>query len=132
MAPTKKKATKQKAKEQFTVEPIDIDGDNIPDGDLVTKYVNGKVVSRKFVQLKKLEAIADGVNTTANASSTNTRGANKFVYKQMPNITETEKPVLVQDSTGFAQYMKMGAGLTAGQIATTTVFDGLKGLFTSE
>ena len=39
-------------KVQYTIEPIDVDGDGIPDGDLVSKYVNGKLMSRKFVALK--------------------------------------------------------------------------------
>ena len=39
----------------YAVEKIDKDGDEISDGDLVTKYVNGKIVARKFVPLKDIK-----------------------------------------------------------------------------
>lgn len=124
-------------KVQYTVEAIDIDGDNIPDGDLVTKYVNGKVVSRKFVPLKKLKkAVKDAqVQQMANdaaPATPRTPGGTRIVYKNMPNVQDTNNPVMVADQTGFGQYIKAGAGLQAGSMATEAVVSGIASLFSSE
>ena len=125
----------KRKKVQYTVEPIDIDGDSIPDGDLVTKYVNGKVESRKFVPLTKLKKIAQDANNSAreNAGPTGktprTPGGSKIVYKNMPDVQNTDKPVMVADQTGFGQYIKAGAGLQAGSMATEAVVNGLSSLF---
>ena len=58
-AAAKKKAAAKKPKAadgvRYTVEPIDIDADGVPDGDLVTKYVNGVVESKRFVPLETLK-----------------------------------------------------------------------------
>lgn len=125
-------------KVQYTVEAIDIDGDNIPDGDLVTKYVNGKVVSRKFVPLKKLKkAVKDAQAHQQNANDAapatpRTPGGTRIVYKNMPNVQDTNNPVMVADQTGFGQYIKAGAGLQAGSMATEAVVSGIASLFSSE
>lgn len=123
-------------KVQYTVEAIDIDGDNIPDGDLVTKYVNGKVVSRKFVPLKKLKKAvkdAQAQQMANNAPPTpRTPGGSRIVYKNMPNVQDTDNPVMVADQTGFGQYIKAGAGLQAGSMATEAVVSGIASLFSSE
>lgn len=125
----------KKQKVQYTVEAIDVDGDNIPDGDLVTKYVNGKVVSRKYVPLKKLKKVvhdAELANENANVSrgaTPRTPGGTRIVYKNMPNVQDTDRPVMVADQTGFGQYIKAGAGLEAGRIATDAVVSGIASLF---
>jgi hypothetical protein len=127
-------------KVQYTVEAIDIDGDNIPDGDLVTKYVNGKVVSRKFVPLKKLKKVVKEAQAQQqqqlqanNAPATpRTPGGSRIVYKNMPQVQDTNNPVMVADQTGFGQYIKAGAGLQAGSMATEAVVSGISSLFSSE
>lgn len=132
-------ANKQKV--QYTVEAIDIDGDNIPDGDLVTKYVNGKVVSRKFVPLKKLKKVVKDAQAQQQANNSmglnapatpRTPGGSRMVYKNMPAVEDTDKPVMVADQTGFGQYIKAGAGLQAGSMATEAVVSGIASLFSSE
>lgn len=129
--------SKKKSKVQYTVEPIDIDGNSTPDGDLVTKYVNGKVVSRKFVPHKKMKQIAqEAVSNAATgnpqpskAPTPRTPGGSRIVYTNMPDVEKTEKPVMVSDKTGFGQYVKAGAGITAGSMLTEAVVGGLAGLF---
>jgi hypothetical protein len=125
----------KKEKVQYTIEPIDIDGDNIPDGDLVTKYVNGKVVTRKFVPLKKLKKVVK----EAAAKIAKTQGQSQaaprtpqMVYKNMPAVDQTDKPVMVADQTGFGQYIKAGAGLEAGRMATEAVVSGITSLFSGD
>ena len=119
-------------KEQYTVESIDVDGDGIPDGDLVTKYVNGKVISRKFVPLSKLKNIAKNIKTVQNQNVKTVSKSPKMIYKNIPPVQDTNKPVLVQDTTGFAQYIKAGAGHEAGRLATDAVVDGFKSLFAGD
>lgn len=124
---------------QYTVEAIDIDGDNVPDGDLVTKYVNGKVMSRKFVPLKKLKKAVKDAQAQQQQSAVNsatptprTPGGTRIVYKNMPNVQDSNQPVMVADQTGFGQYIKAGAGLQAGSMATEAVVSGIASLFSSE
>lgn len=116
-------------KVQYTIEPIDVDGDGIPDGDLVSKYINGKLLSRKFVPLTKLKKIVD--NSSSNVQD-NLSKKSKVIYKNLPNVQDTNKPVLVQDTTGFAQYIKQGAATQAGRLGTDAVVDGIKGLFAGD
>ena len=115
----------------YTVEAIDVDGDGIPDGDLVTKFVNGKVVLRKFVPHEKMKEIAD--NAAAQQPSTPKAGRQKrLIYKNVPATApdpQRNGPVMVADQTGFAQYIKMGAATQAGSLATNAVVDGIAGLF---
>ena len=118
-------------KVQYTIEPIDVDGDGIPDGDLVSKYVNGKLMSRKFVALTKLKKIADNSSSKSNVQD-NSSKKSKVIYKNLPNVQDTDKPVLVQDTTGIAQYIKQGAATQAGRLATDAVVDGIKGLFAGD
>ncbi|KAG2424980.1 hypothetical protein HXX76_014138 [Chlamydomonas incerta] len=113
-------------KAQYTVEPIDIDGDNKMDGDLVTKYVNGEVVSRKFVPFEKLKRVADDAIAAANGGSE----VQLPVYQNIPaNVQGTNQPVMVADQTGFGQYVKAGAGMAVGSTVVGALFSGLGSLF---
>ena len=120
-----------KTNETYTVVTIDVDGDGIPDGDLVTKFVNGKVVSRKFVPHQKMKQIVD--NAAAQQPQTPKTGRQKrLIYKNVPATApdpQRNGPVMVADQTGFAQYIKMGAATQAGSLATNAVVDGIAGLF---
>lgn len=133
-------------KVQYTVESIDIDGDGIPDGDMVTKYVNGKVHSRKFVPLSKMKQISKDVNkitkkdtpktTKPKTESSSLRSPKeakeKIVYKNIPDVADTQKPVLIQDTTGFGQYVKAGAGMAVGSAAVNVAIDAFAGMFGDE
>jgi hypothetical protein len=93
-----------------------------------TKYVDGKVVTRKFVPLEKLKKIAK----TAPAAKSGTQ-KQKIVYKKVPeNIANTSKPVIVQDDTSFGQYVKRGAGTTLGSLAVEKMFEGIGSLFSDD
>lgn len=134
---------------QYRVEQIDVDDDGVPDGDMVTKIVNGKVVSRKFVPFYKLAEIANNAVASSNNSNRNknisykVRGLNnapaapsreRIVYKNMPApVASQNKPVIVQERSGFGEYLKMGAGMgagaAAGSMAVHGIADGLGSLF---
>jgi hypothetical protein len=123
-------------KDQYTVETIDVDGDGIPDGELVIHYINGKIKSKKFVPLKKLKKIANDVEKISKAENKKNNKTPKtppktpkMIYKTIPEVQETDKPVLIQDETKFAQYIKAGAGNQIGRLATDAVADALAGLF---
>jgi hypothetical protein len=122
----------------YSVEAIDVDGDGVPDGDLVTQYVNGKVVSRKFVPHKKMKQIANKAIKAAKQPATpgqpqTPQQRKRLIYKSVPQVPDPQKngPVMVADQTGFAQYLKMGAATQAGALATNAVVDGIAGLFSS-
>ena len=114
----------------YTVEAIDVDGDGVPDGDLVTMFANGKVVSRKFVPHQKMKEIADNAATLQPATPKAGR-QKRLIYKNVPAVPDPQRngPVMVADQTGFAQYIKMGAATQAGSLATNAVVDGIAGLF---
>ena len=132
---------------QYTVEAIDVDGDGIPDGDLITKWRVKKdntrtVVQRKFVPIQKIKALvgkaAMATATAAAAAATATAvvatKAKAPVYVKtfqgkVPPASMEQQPVQIQDKTQFAQYMKMGAGLEVGRIAVDTVASAISDLF---
>jgi hypothetical protein len=144
---------KKAPKVQFTVESIDVDNDDIPDGDMVCKYVDGVLVSRKFVPHDTMAEIAvragrqsssrnarmsaaknaakapqNAAKAPQNAAKAPNAGAQKL-YQNVPDVAQTDKRVIVQEDTGFGQYIKAGAGMEAGRLATDAVVDGLMGLF---
>jgi hypothetical protein len=115
----------------YTVEAIDVDGDGVPDGDLVTMFVNGKVVSRKFVPHEKMKQIADNAAAQQPTTPKAPGRQKRLIYKNVPAVPDPQRngPVMVADQTGFAQYIKMGAATQAGALATNAVVDGIAGLF---
>lgn len=149
-----------KKKVQYTVTPIDVDGDNKIDGDLVTQYINGKVASQKFVPLAKMKTAlkkaakkattpkkATKKPTTKAPTRTATRKREaaapvyaedpppqrQTVYSNIPqDIQQSNNTVMVSDQTGFGQYIKQGAGLEAGRLATNAVVDTVSSFFSSE
>ena len=117
---------------RYVVEPVDVDGDGIPDGDLVKKYDGKKLISQKFVPAKKMEKIADRVIDDMRSSGANvTMGKRQRLVYKRPEAAQNqeEKPVLVADKTAFGQYIKQGAGNQFGTSAMDLVFDGLAALF---
>ncbi len=137
MAPKRAAPKRAPPKVHFTVESIDVDGDSIPDGDMVSKYVDGVLVSRKFVPLTKLKRIARNAAAKSRSSSRPPRNAPPNAPRNAPpnaprNARANAAPdnrVIVQEDTGFGQYIKAGAGMEAGRVATDAVVDGLMGLF---
>ena len=128
---------------QYTVEAIDVDGDGITDGDLVTKWrlkKNGTrtLVQHKFVPSEKIKAIVQKAATATAAKATTPQTKTKATAK--PAILKTYKGAVapaaqeqqilqVQDRTKFGQYIKMGAGLEVGRIAIDTVASAISDLF---
>jgi hypothetical protein len=124
---SKKTAASATGKVHYTFEPLDTDGDGVPDGDLVTKYVDGKVEGRpKFVPLDTMKKKIDEVNQNAPHMATGPRVA---VSGQNQDVNS---PVQIADQTSFGQYVKQGAGTALGAIATTTVFNALGSIFDGE
>jgi hypothetical protein len=139
---------------QYTVEAIDVDGDGVPDGDLVTKWRIKKdgtraVVQRKFVPTQKIKALVGKAAASAAAANVASASASikakakakktkaatsatsylKTFKGQEAPATMAQQPVQIQDKTQFAQYMKMGAGLEVGRIAVDTVASAISDLF---
>lgn len=113
-------------KEQYTVEAIIVEGDGIPDGDLVTQYVNGKVKVRMFVPVKRLQVL---VRTHSISLGKTTKKEPRFVYQKLPAIESTDKQVLVQGSSKFGQHIHKGAGEQAGAIGASALIQALCSLF---
>ena len=81
---------------QFVVEPLVVKGDGVPDGDLITKYVNGKVKERMFVPFAKVRGLVKGTKSTGKEDGV-IRGVtkkDKVVYVKVPDIQSTDKTVI--------------------------------------
>ena len=116
---------------RFVIERLDVDGDGIPDGDLVKEYVGDRLVRQKFVALDRLKNITDDAIANAAAVAQGPVKPQKVVYERMPAHPE-DKPVIVQSDTSFGHYVKAGAGLQLGSIAMDGVVSGLASLFSSD
>lgn len=117
----------------YVVEAIDVDGDGIPDGDLVKKFDGNKLISQKFVAKKELKKLATKVKkANSNALKTAVKSPKQRVIYKTPPQTGNQ-PVVVQQQTNFGEYLKMGVGVGAGaevgKIAVDAMFDGLSDLF---
>lgn len=118
-------------KYRYVIEAVDVDGDGVPDGDLIKKYEGKKLISQKFVPKTKLKKLAKKVSD-ANARAENSgvpSPKERVVYKTAP----ASKAVVVQQKTKFGEYLKMGVGVGAGaevgRIGVDALFDGLADLF---
>jgi len=132
----------------YRVSHIDIDGDGIPDGDLIEKINSkGVVVSRKFVTSDVLDNIVNGVKYNANQHDIKTGKVPSKIKSEspgfvvMPNkrmnapIQSAPPPagsnnqVMVADNTSFGSSLKgafaWGIGFTAGEM----LVEGVAGLF---
>jgi hypothetical protein len=133
----------------YRVSHIDIDGDGIPDGDLIEQIDSkGVVVSRKFVSSDVLQNIVSGVKTKANQRDIKTGKAPlKRIKSEAPGLVVMSKKrmnapvppppppagvnnqVMVADNTSFGSSLKgsfaLGIGFTAGQM----LVEGIAGLF---
>lgn len=77
----------------YRVSHIDIDGDGIPDGDLIEQIDSkGVVVSRKFVSSDVLQNIVSGVKTKANQRDIKTGKAPlKRIKSEAPGLVVMSK-----------------------------------------
>lgn len=117
---------------RYVIEPLDIDGDGIPDGDLIKQIKNDKVIAQKFVAKKKLENIVNqAIQYSENHHSTPANHNEQIIYKRDPQHPE-DKPVIIKDDTNFGQYVKMGVGVTVGEVLVKGLVSGLSSLFSSE
>ena len=123
---------------QYTVTPLDIDGDGIADGDVITKYKDGVVETSKYVPLKKLKNEMKKAVTKVSKLKTETPGQKtlsqkQVVYKNMPqDIQQSNNTVFVSDQTGSGQYVKQGAGFAVGGLAVDAAVNVVSGLFSGE
>ena len=137
----------------YVVKNIDIDGDQIPDGDLFLKFkyvtrnkkVHAKLLSAKYLNKKEINSFVKDLNKRIKDNNIDggkrIRKPNvqeKIVYVERPTISNQQQvpAVQVQDTTSFAQSMKTGfaygmAG-RAGSMATEAIVGGIADLFSGE
>lgn len=115
---------------RFVIERLDVNGDGIPDGDLVKEYQGDRLVAQKFVALDRLKQIAENAVAAQVASPAPAAAGRpqKIVYERAPAHPET-KPIVVQSDTSFGHYVKAGAALSLGDTAMDALLSGLAGLF---
>lgn len=142
-----------KQKTQYTVEALVVKGDGIPDGDLVTKYVNGKVKQRLFIPFSKMKVTLKEQQSKSKASTKDvpdrtrsksskcntcdgtlrtesTGKREKVVYVKVPdNIGETDKRVVVQGSSQLGRYIKQGGFEEIGAMMVSGLLKVLMFLF---
>ena len=132
-----------KQKTQYTVEALVVRGDGIPDGDLVTKYVNGKVKERLFIPFSKMKVTLKEqtrTDTLKEHEKEKTRPGTrkhelkgkkeKIVYVKVPeDIGATDKRVVVQSSSKLGQYIKQGGFEEIGAMMVTGILKVLMFLF---
>lgn len=112
---------------RYVVEKVDVDGDGIPDGDLVKQYDDDRLLSQRFVPADKMQALAK--NATQEAANTGRK--EQVVYQRQP-LHEEQKPLVIQSDTSFGHYVKAGAGITLGSVAMEGVLSGLGALFSGD
>jgi hypothetical protein len=106
---------------RYTVLPVDVDGDGVPDGDIIEK-INLKtkqVESRIFVPKRQIDKI---VNDMKAAEKKSTNVDNVVVRNASPIVK-------VADKTSFGQSLKTGFGAGIGFAAANAMVDGVIGLF---
>lgn len=111
----------------YIIEKLDVDGDGIPDGDLVKKYVGNKLVSQKFVPVARIKKIVRNAQLKSNSNASPAQ--ERIVYQRSPSKPPADKPVVIQSDTHFGHYVKAGAGLTVGSMAIEGLVSGIAGLF---
>ena len=136
----------------YTVEYVDVNKNGVADAgdvDLVRKYQKTgkdgtklKFISQQIVphntmkklatQVKRTVSKQKKIQNTQNAQSAQPKDetyGNVNASKQAP---QQQQPVMVQDKTGFGHYIKAGAGLEAGRLATDAVVNAIGGLFSGD
>lgn len=118
---------------QYTIEQVDVDGDGAHDGNLVTKWRNGKVVGRKFVPFEKLKALTEKEMMRAEPASsqkkTTTKSPIAFRARIPQNVEKVEKQLIVQNHSSFGEYIKAGAGLSLGMHAVSGILGVVSEMF---
>ena len=120
---------------RYVVEAVDVDGDGIPDGDLVKKFNGNKLISQKFVAAREMKKIANVAKqrVVAQQAVAPRQPKQKIIYRTAPVVSAENKPVIVQQQTNLGEYLKMGFGVgvgaEVGKRGVYTVFSGLSSLF---
>jgi hypothetical protein len=142
--------TKKTKAHTYRVSQIDVDGDGIPDGDLIEEIDSkGVVVKRKFVSSEVLQKIVSDTKLVDNQSTKRKNSGpppKRFVSDApglavLPNkkMATTQTPyqpnvnqLVVADNTSLGSELKRsftwGIGMSAGQM----LVEGVVGLFTGE
>ena len=128
-----KKSVVKKEKFKYKIVPIDVDGDGIPDGDLIEKIdKSGAVVSRKFVTNKKMTKLAKEVKKVQKENPTEKTKKVVVSKKRIDDPSynqniQDQQVIRVADATTFGQTLKTGAangiGLTAGSMLVNGIAD---------
>ena len=121
---------------QYTIEQLDVDGDGAYDGNLVTKWRDGKVVARKFVPFEKLKALTEKEMMKAEpaASPQKKKGAKTpssiaFRERIPQHVEKVDKPLIVQNHSSFGEYIKAGAGISLGMHAVSGLLGAVSDMF---
>jgi hypothetical protein len=96
----------------YSIEKPDvISRDNTIEGDIIKKYVDGKLVDQKFVTKNKILEIAQNYKKMVKGGVANLNTQHpQIVYVQQPQ----QQHVIIQDNTTVAQNVKSGFGLGLG------------------
>lgn len=113
---------------QYTVKKLDLDGNGKDDHNLVTMYVDGKVVDAKVISTNRIitntrnaikqQQVRQNQNVTKNQGT-------RVIYRNMPKVPQANKPVMVQDKSSLGQYFKTGLGVGAGASLGSMAMGGL-------
>lgn len=122
-----KNASSNKDEYRYTILPVDVDGDGIPDGDIIEKInVKTKVVEKRvFVPKSKIDRIVNRMETAEQQKP----------VAVVPAANANAPPravdpiVRVADKTSFGQSLKTGFGMGIGFAASDALVDGVTGLF---
>ena len=116
---------------QYTVKKLDLDGNGKDDHNLVTMYVDGKVVDAKVISTNRIitntrNAIKQQqVRQNQNYQNVTKNQGTRVIYRNMPRVPQANKPVMVQDKSSLGQYFKTGLGVGAGASLGSMAMGGL-------
>lgn len=120
----------------YNVLPIDVDGDDVPDGNLITKskkQKNGKVVviSRKFVPFNTLDERIQEFKEKKGSDYINDKPIKVMkdnkIQDEMQN--DPKEPIYVADKTSLGQSVKTGLGFGFGSSIGSTLGSEIIGSF---
>ena len=106
---------------RYTVLPMDVDGNGIPDGDIIEKFdiKTQKVVSRIFVPKKDLDKIVKDMKVAEKTANANANA----------KVAPSDSIVRVKEKTSFLQSLKTGFGSGIGHAAAGAMVNGIGKLF---
>lgn len=130
---TKNKDTKPNI--QYTVKRLDLDGNGTGDHNLVTMFVNGKVADAKVITTNAIinntaARLHNPLNKNKKQNTNATQPmvaaqATKIVYRNMPQVQNSNKPIIIQEKSSLGHYFKTGLGVGAGASLGSMAVGGL-------